>query len=265
MNTLSISAIQTDIIWENPEANMLQIDALLKTIQNPTDVILLPEMFTTGFTTNVQKVAETMDGHTIKWMQQKAKETSAVMAGSIIMRNGNNFLNRFLWVEPNGKVAYYDKRHLFRIGNEHLTYTNGQNKTIVTYKNWKICLLVCYDLRFPVWSKNTIKPDGEFEYDIMIYVANWPDKRDYVWQTLLNARAIENQSYAIGVNRTGTDGNKVNHIGNSQIIDFKGNIIQTASTGNTDIIHAMLDKPALDSFRNYFQVSRDWDKFQIQL
>ena len=224
MNDLKVIIIQSDLAWENPTANLNNFDAKINSISEKTDIIVLPEMFNTAFSINPAKCAETMYGATMKWIQHKAKEKNCVIVGSILINENGDFYNRMVWIQPDGSHFTYDKRHLFRMSDEYKLFNGGNNRTIIEYKGWKINLLICYDLRFPVWSRNTYK-DGNYEYDLMIYVANWPASRSFIWQTLLKARAIENQSYVIGVNRVGDDGFNTPHSGDSMIIDPVGNVI----------------------------------------
>lgn len=216
MNNLKITLIQTDIIWENVEQNLVRYESnyLSKLKINETDLILFPELFTTGFTMNTGLFYEKMDGKTILWMQKWAKQLNTQIGGSIIIKENNNYYNRFVIVSEKGVETYYDKNHLFRMGDENNHFTKGSDRVIHTLKGWKLLLQVCYDLRFPVFSRNqTI--NNQTEYDAIIYVANWPAVRSEIWNTLLRARAIENQSYCIGVNRIGKDNNDIAHSGNS--------------------------------------------------
>ena len=260
MQNLNFLTIQSDVIWEDANANLKALDQLLNTNKISADVIMLPEMFNTGFTNNTGACSETMEGITINWMRVRAQELQCAITGSLIVKDGNVYYNRMVWMLPNGKCLFYDKHHLFRMGNEHHVFEPGKNKLIVDYKGWKILLLVCYDLRFPVWSMNTFSQDDGFGYDAIIYAANWPSKRDYIWRSLLTARAIENQAYVIGVNRFGMDGNGIEYHGNSLVIDFKGIILHAAKPSQPDILSFALGKNNLISYREYFKVAEDWDK-----
>jgi len=195
---ISVSIIQSDIIWEDRLSNLENYQNKINQIES-TDLIVLPEMFTTGFSMNPKDISETMSGETIQWMKANASKMNSAICGSIIIEEDDKYFNRFIWVNPDGSIHHYDKKHLFSFAGEDKNYTSGNNKLIIEYKGWKICPLICYDLRFPVWSRNS---EG---YDLLIYVANWPDKRKLAWKTLLTARAIENQCYVIGVNRVGKD------------------------------------------------------------
>lgn len=253
---LTISALQYDIMWENPKENLLKLDKLILDVPNNSDVILLPEMFTTGFSMNTEEMAESMDGSTVNWMRGKAKTLNKVIAGSIIIEDDSKYRNRFLWVEPNGSIQYYDKRHSFGLGGEDEHFTNGNKRVVIKYKNWKIFPIICYDLRFPEWIKNNL------DYDIIINVANWPVERSEHWKSFLNARAIENQAYVVGLNRIGIDEMDRNYIGDSAIINFDGNAMQRL--GNIEgIMNAKFTKNPLDNYRSQFPFLKDQDSYHI--
>ena len=254
---LQIAIIQKDLVWENATKNKEQLDVLLKEIQN-VDLIILPEMFTTGFSMTPKPLAEQMNGETVNWLQQKAAYFEAAIVGSIIIKEEGNFYNRMLFVHQNGTIEHYDKRHTFTLAGEHKEYTSGQSKLIVTFKDWKICPLICYDLRFPVWSRNTEN------YDLLIYSANWPKPRINAWKTLLKARAIENMSYCIGVNRVGVDANGYEYNGNSIAIDVLGNELTKAEEDTEKIIYATLSKNDLINVRTKLPFLKDKDRFTIQ-
>jgi predicted amidohydrolase len=256
---LHIALIQTDLEWENPEANINNFNNIFSSLKGNADIVILPEMFTTGFTMNTNDFSEGMNGKSVKWMIEKASETKSAICGSLIIKEGNHTYNRFVFVKPNGELTFYNKRHLFSIGNEDKYYTAGSNKVIVSYKGWRIAPFICYDLRFPVWCRN--KNDS----DLMIFVANWPSARKEVWTTLLKARAIENQSYVIGVNRVGEDRMNINYTGNSGTIDPKGNFIDSSDFENETIIYNTISKNDLEEFREKFPVSKDADDFTITL
>lgn len=227
-----------------------------------SDLIILPEMFTTGFTMDAADLAEPMGIRTFLWMKQMSKQTKAAVTGSYIVKDQGKFYNRLLWVTPDGEHKIYDKRHLFRMANEHLTFTGGVERMIVSWKGWKICPQICYDLRFPVWSRNTMK-DGGLAFDVLLYVANWPSPRIAAWDTLLRARAIENSCYAIGVNRIGKDGNGVTYTGHSAVISPRGEPICVDS--ETEVIRtATLIRRDLDQLRDKFPVHLDADHFTVQ-
>lgn len=260
MNDLKITTIQTHLLWEDVNANIAHIDQKVNLLSEQTDIIVLPEMFTTGFTMNPLKLAEEHGGKGLQWMIEKAKEKQCVVTGSISVNHNSNYFNRLYWVKPEGTYEYYDKRHLFRMGNEHQHYTAGDKKLIIDYKGWKICPLVCYDLRFPVWSRNT----KDNTYDVLIYVANWPEVRSYPWKQLLIARAIENQCYVVGVNRIGEDGNKIKHSGDTGIINPRGEVISTTLAYEDKSETLALSYNYLKEFRKLFPVMMDADDFEIK-
>lgn len=248
--------IQTDIIWENPSENRRVLEDKINTITDKIDLIILPEMFTSGFTMNPNLVVETMDGATISWLQNIAKSKNCAITGSLVITENGDFYNRMVFVFPDGKVQHYDKRHLFTLAGEDGIYTSGNEKVIINYSDWKICLQVCYDLRFPVFSRNTEN------YDLLIYVASWPKVRTNAWDILLKARAVENLSYTIGVNRIGTDNNNFEYIGHSQIIDELGNFI-IAPTEKEGVFIANLDKNKMLETRNKLNFLNDKDNFNL--
>ena len=251
--------------WENTLANVTHFDKLVSYIEK-TDVIVLPEMFTTGFTMQPEKNAEPIDGKGLQWMKQKAIEKNCIITGSICVEENKKYHNRLYWVEPT-KLQHYNKRHLFRIGTEDQHYTMGIKKIIPVVKGWKILPLVCYDLRFPVWSRNKWqKKDGALnaDYDVLIYVANWPEVRNYPWKQLLIARAIENQCYVVGVNRIGADGNGFAHSGDSVVINPLGQIISHTKANEESTETVLLDYEFLTDLRKKFPVGLDADNFEIK-
>lgn len=254
---LHISLIQTDLIWENPELNRQKFERKINSLQTNVDVVILPEMFTTGFTMNASELAEKMDGKTIGWMQKLASEKQIAITGSLIIEENNHYYNRLVFVYPSKKIAYYDKRHSFSLAKENETYTAGTKKVIINYKGWKICPLICYDLRFPVWSRNVDK------YDLLIYVASWPQKRIFAWDTLLKARAIENMSYTIGANRVGKDANDFDYNGHSIAIDTLGENISEEANEKDGIIFVTIDKTKQDIIRKKLSFLNDKDSFNI--
>jgi omega-amidase len=262
MSTLSITIIQTNLHWENKAANLRMLKNKINAIEEKTEIIVLPEMFTTGFSMQPQLFAETMEGETIQWMKEVSANNKVALTGSIIIKEEDKYFNRLIWMLPNGELGYYDKRHLFAYGDEHTHYTAGNKRLIASVKGWKINLQICYDLRFPVWARQQ-STTNEREYDVLIYVANWPDKRIHAWKTLLCARAIENQSYVIGVNRIGEDGNKIYHSGNSLIIDPLGQVLYYMAD-EEDIFTIVLEKEKLEEVRAKFPFWRDADYFNIQ-
>lgn len=259
MNNLIVSIIQTNLHWENSAKNIAHFDTKLNAITEPTDIIVLPEMFTTGFTMNPNLLAEEHGGNGLQWMIKKAKEKNCVLVGSISVKENKQFYNRLYWVKPDGSFEFYDKRHLFKMGNEHEHYTAGNKKIIIEYKGWKICPLICYDLRFPVWSRNT----KDNPYDVLIYVANWPEVRAYPWKHLLIARAIENQTYVVGVNRIGEDGNGIVHSGDSYVVNPRGELINSMQSHQDKTETISLSYSYLHDFRKAFPVLLDGDEFDI--
>lgn len=253
---MKIALLQSDLIWENPKANRNHFEETIKAIAEDVNLIVLPEMFTTGFTMNPSTVAETMLGETIMWMQSLAKAKNAAITGSVIIEENANFYNRLVFVFPSGEIQFYDKRHLFTLAGEEKVYAKGNRKLIVEYLGWKICPLVCYDLRFPVFSRNVE------EYDILLYVANWPQKRIAAWDVLLKARAVENMSYVLGVNRTGTDDNEHFYVGHSQAVDFLGNYLLEPQQ-KEGIFVVGLHKEKLLETRKRLGFLNDRDAFEI--
>lgn len=263
---LNISLIQTFLHWEDIEQNLAHFDRLIDDIEN-SDLIVLPETFSTAFSMNSEELSEEMNGSAMQWMQQKAKQKNAVLCGSLILKEEEKIYNRCIWMRPDGTFDQYDKRHLFRMGEEHQFFTSGQERLIVDLKGWKICPLICYDLRFPVWSRNNfhIHDDQSVEaaYDLLIYMANWPEVRVTAWQKLLYARAIENQCYVAAVNRIGEDGLGVNCSGSSMVIDFKGELAWQANDQEEVVKTLTISKEALEKFRMKFPVGLDADQFTV--
>jgi predicted amidohydrolase len=256
LNSLTVAIIQTDLIWETPEANRKNIENKVSTITD-ADLIVLPEMFTSGFTMNASAVAETMDGNTIIWLKQLAKEKQTAITGSLVIKENNKYYNRLVFIEPSGKTIHYDKRHTFTLAGEHKVYTAGSNKVVIGYKGWKICPLICYDLRFPVWARNVE------DYDLLLYVANWPKARVSAWDTLLKARAIENMSYSIGVNRVGFDGNGYEYTGHSAAYDVLGRRIDTIAKNKETIAIVTLEKEHIQKYREKLGFLKDRDRFTL--
>ncbi|WP_347050974.1 amidohydrolase [Flavobacterium olei] len=255
---MKIALIQTDLIWEDVSKNRQNFDLKIDETDSEVNLIVLPEMFSTGFTMNASEVAETMQGETIQWMKSKAKEKDAAITGSIIITENGAFYNRMFFIFPSGDFQYYDKRHLFSLGGEDQFYTPGTEKIIVEYLGWKICLQICYDLRFPVFVRNVEN------YDLILYVANWPKVRTNAWDSLLIARAIENLCYVAGVNRIGLDANNFEHSGHTQLIDCWGNyIIQPQETAGVFV--AELDKNSMLETRKKLNFLGDRDYFEIKI
>ncbi|MXN91322.1 amidohydrolase [Flavobacterium sp. Sd200] len=253
---MNISIIQTSLVWENPQANLDNFTQKIAAIKQGTDLIVLPEMFATGFTMNPSAVAENENGASVAWMKKTAAANNCAVTGSLVIEKDGKYYNRLFFVLPDGEVKTYNKRHLFSFAGEDKFYTAGTEKLIVEYKGWKICPLVCYDLRFPVFARNVE------EYDLLLYVANWPQIRTLAWDSLLRARAIENLSYAIGVNRVGVDGNGHAYSGHSQVIDALGAYI-TEPFETDDVVTVVLDKDALLETRKKFAFLNDRDDFKL--
>lgn len=239
------------------------LEEKIRSIKETTEIVVLPEMFSTGFSMKPQLLAETMEGEAVQWMKRIAAEKKIILTGSLIIRENDHYYNRLVWMLPNGQYGIYDKRHRFGFAGEDQEYTAGTKRLIASVKGWKINLLVCYDLRFPVWARQSNKAgNGEAEYDIIIYVANWPERRSHAWKTLLQARAIENQCYVVGVNRVGKDGNDIYHSGDSMIVDPLGEILYTKKD-EEDIFTVTLNKSDLQSIREKLPFLKDADDFQI--
>lgn len=253
---MKIVLIQSDLYWEETFKNRSQFETKIEQIDSDVDLVILPEMFSTGFTMNPKDVAETMYGETVVWMQALAKQKNCAITGSLIITENNQFYNRMLFVFPSGEIQFYDKRHLFTLAGEDNVYTAGRKKQIVEYKDWKICLQVCYDLRFPVFARNVEN------YDLLLYVANWPKVRINAWDILLKARSVENLSYTIGVNRIGADSNNYEYNGHSQVIDFLGNPILEPQE-NEGIFTIELDKNIMLETRKKLDFLSDKDIFEI--
>jgi predicted amidohydrolase len=254
---MKVALIQSSLVWENPKANRNHFEEKINAIAEQVDLIVLPEMFTSGFTMNPFVVAETMQGETIIWLQALAKAKNSTITGSLVIKENNNFYNRLVFVFPSGEIQFYDKRHLFSLAGEDKVYTSGTQKLIVDYLGWKICPLVCYDLRFPVFARNVE------DYDVLIYVANWPKARIQAWDILLKARSVENLCYTIGANRIGFDNNNFEHVGHSQAVDFLGNyILEPQETEGVFIIE--LNKVKLLETRNKLGFLNDRDSFELK-
>ncbi len=263
MSKLTFTIIQTNLHWEDKKTNLQMLENKILSLADNTEVVVLPEMFSTGFSMKPEMLAETIDGETIQWMKRMAAAKKIILTGSVIIKEGEHYYNRLIWMLPNGQYGQYDKKHLFAYAGEHLHYTPGNKRLIASVKGWKINLLVCYDLRFPVWARQSPLADaGEAEYGVLIYVANWPEKRNHAWKTLLQARAIENQCYVIGVNRVGDDGNGIHHTGDSMVVDAMGEVLYTKSE-EEDIFTITLSKEELNSVREKLPFLEDADDFRI--
>ncbi len=264
MLDLNMALIQADLAWEDARLNLARFDEKMAGVKSSTHLVVLPEMFNTGFTMNVGKCAEPEGGPTMQWMAEKAREIDAVVAGSILTRDGKEFYNRFVWMRPDGTYRYYNKRHLFSMAGEHRTMSAGTERVIAGIHEWNVNLQVCYDLRFPAWSKNSFE-NGRHAYDVLIYVSNWPEVRKAAYQRLLPARAIENQAYVVWVNRVGTDGKGIFHSGDSGAYDPLGNAIKLAGAGKEEVLHITLSADFIREQRNRFRIGPDWDQLIIKV
>jgi predicted amidohydrolase len=253
---LRVTMIQADLAWQAPITNRRQLAAHFRGLAGHTDLIVLPEMFTTGFTMDAEGLAEEMDGDTVHWLREESAAWGCAIAGSIIVRDGHRYFNRFLMARPDGMIEHYDKRHLFRMAKEHEHFKAGTHRKVIEFKGWRICPQVCYDLRFPVWSRN------RNDYDVLLYVANWPARRRIAWQALLKARAIENLCYSVGVNRIGKDGNGASYAGDSAVYDFLGKPLG-GEHGGDFVETVVLDREALELHRQEFPAHLDADDFEI--
>jgi len=283
MSMLTVTTIQSDLQWEDKAANLRRLEEKIDGITERTELVILPEMFSTGFSMRPEFLAERMDGPTVNWMRAVAARKKIILTGSVIIEEEGAYFNRLIWMLPNGQYGYYDKRHRFAYAGEDQHYSAGNKRLIASVKGWKILLQVCYDLRFPVWSRqapqeSVASPSGpaagpgdaahprdtrELEYDMIIYVANWPHRRSLAWKTLLQARAIENQAYVIGVNRVGNDGHKIEHSGDSMIIDPLGDILYHQAD-KEDVFTLTVEKEKLDAIRQRFPFWKDADHFNIE-
>ncbi len=264
MIDLRVSLVQSATLWHDSPGNRGMISSLCLPLQGQTDLVVLPETFTSGFTNETLVNAESMDGPTLVWMRDLANGLQAVVTGSVVMRDGDRFFNRLLWVRPDGTLEYYDKRHLFRMAREHQRYAGGDRRLIVELHGWRVCPMVCYDLRFPVWIRNRFNrstPD-RFDYDLLLFVANWPSARRQPWRTLLRARAIENLCYVAGVNRVGTDGNEIHYAGDSAVIDQVGEHIVELGA-QVQVATTALSAAALLAHRERFPAWMDADQFEL--
>ena len=259
MSDLTVSFVQAPLQWQNPAANRAELGRHIDEISISTDLIVLPEMFTTGFSMEAPTLAETMDGPTVAWMRQVAARRDAVLTGSVIIQDGGLYYNRLLWVRPDGTIGHYDKRHLFGMAGEVDVYTAGTARVIEEWRGWRICPLVCYDLRFPVWSRNP----AQEPYDLLLYVANWPASRRTAWMTLLRARAMENLAYTMGVNCVGIDGNSLAYAGDSALLDMRGEYLVEVGNQETSITRT-LRRDDLEAFRERFPALHSADPFDLR-
>lgn len=256
---LKVSLVQTSTFWENAKANLASLNSKFEQLENDTDLVLLPEMFSTGFSVGKEGIAEKMDGQTVNWMLEKASERNYLLVGSVLIEENKNYFNRLIAAFPDGRLLHYDKRHLFSYAGEDKIFAKGTKRLVFSYKGFKICPLICYDLRFPVWARN------DENYDILIYVANWPSPRIKAWDTLLKARAIENLCYTIGLNRVGDDNNKLNYPGHSAVYDPFGECLLSFEEHEEKIKSVRLKKSAVDTVRNKFSFLDDRDDFTVNL
>ena len=262
MSSLTFTLIQTSLHWENKEANLEMLESKINAILEPTQIVVLPEMFTTGFSMKPEQFAETMDGISVRWMKKVAAAKRVVICGSLIIEEEGQYYNRLVWMLPNGQYGYYNKRHLFAYGEEDQHYASGDQRFIASVNGWKINLMICYDLRFPVWARQQFQRANGYEYDVLLYVANWPVKRAHAWKTLLQARAIENQCYVIGVNRVGTDANQLSYSGDSLVADALGTVLYHKAD-EEDVFTITLEKSHLVETREKLPFWREADPFLL--
>lgn len=255
---LHLALLQTSLYWENPNENLISLSQKIDALPEQVQLVVLPEMFTSGFTMNPAAAAENMHGKSIEWMRKTSMKKQLALVGSLVIAENNQYFNRLVFVHPSGKMEQYNKRHLFTLAGENKVYTSGKERLIVNYNGWRICPLVCYDLRFPVWSRNTE------DYDLLIYVANWPKPRVDAWDALLKARAIENMSYVAGVNRVGVDGNKHEYSGHSAVYDALGRMVVVPQIDEEKIVSAVLDKKSLQTNREKLKFLDDQDAFSLK-
>ena len=253
---LRVTLVQTELAWQDPAANRRSLAGHFRGLAGHTDLVVLPEMFSTGFSMEAEQLAEEMGGPTIGWLREEAAALGCVITGSLIVRDAGRCFNRLVWARPDGSLEYYDKRHLFRLANEQQHYAAGTRRLVTEVKGWRVCPLICYDLRFPVWSRS------RGDYDLLLYVANLPQRRAHAWATLLKARAIENLSYVVGVNRIGRDGNGTSYAGDSVALDFLGQPLSSEGGGDR-VETVVLDLESLQSYRNSFPAQLDADPYEI--
>ena len=261
MSKLSVSLVQSNLHWEDKGANLASFEEKIRALKGKTQLVVLPEMFSTGFSMKPKELAEEISGESVAWMKRVAADNQLILTGSLIIKEGEEYFNRLIWMLPNGHFGTYDKRHLFGYAGEDQHYAAGSKRLIASVNGWKINLQVCYDLRFPVWARQQSQEEGP-EYDLLVYVANWPERRRVAWMTLLQARAIENQCYVIGVNRVGNDGNQIYHSGDSMLIDPMGEVLYTKKD-QEDSYTALLDMEHLKKVRNSLPFLKDADGFVI--
>jgi len=260
---LRVSLVQADTVWHDSAANRALYGSLVRSLAGQSDLVVLPETFTSGFSNDAVDQAEGMDGGSVAWLRGLAAEVGAVVTGSVVIREGGQVFNRLLWMRPDGSFAWYDKRHLFRMADEHLCYGAGSERLVVELHGWRVCPLVCYDLRFPVFSRNRWDAAaGRFDYDLLLYVANWPAPRRHAWRSLLPARAIENLAYVVGVNRVGKDGNGIDYAGDSVALDMLGRVLVECGP-QPQVATVSVDPAALAEHRTRFPAQLDQDRFEL--
>lgn len=260
-DSLKVTLVQTELLWEDIQGNLQLLEKKMESISE-TDLIVLPEMFTTGFTMSPQNLAEPMEGPTVSWMKALAQAKNAVICGSAIITESGHYYNRFIAAYPGGESVIYDKKHLFTLAGEDKSYQPGDQRVVFEVKGWTIRPMICYDLRFPVWARSRRADSNPWEYDLLLYVANWPKPRTIAWDTLLQARAIENQAYCVGVNRIGTDANGLEYVGHSAVYDYAGLAVMESGESN-NVQTVTLNKPMMDSFRQKLPFQKDGDDFRI--
>lgn len=260
MHDLSITTVQTNLHWEDGPANLQMLEEKIRSLQG-AQVVVLPEMFSTGFSMRPEQLAETMEGPTVRWMRALAAEKNIILTGSVIISENGSYYNRLVWMLPNGKAGHYDKRHLFAYAGEDKHFAPGTKRLVARVGGWRILLLTCYDLRFPVWSRQQIN-NGKPEYDVLLYVANWPERRSYAWRSLLVARAIENQCYVVGVNRIGEDGNGIYHSGDTMLIDPMGEVLFHVAHAEDVSTHTLVWEK-MEQVRNTLPFWKDGDRFSL--
>lgn len=264
-DNIKLALVQADLLWQNTQGNLDKFDNLLFGISDDTDIVILPEMFATAFTMQVEKMEKPIGKLALDWLKSKAKNLDKILLGSLLFEDKNKYYNRMFWVLPDGSLHFYDKRHLFRMGNEEEVMTAGKNRVIVPFRGMNFMLQVCYDLRFPVFVKNNFDPKTKtHDYDVIMYIANWPEVRKQAYKRLLKARAIENQAYVVWVNRVGKDDKGTVHSGDSQLIDPLGNIVNKLPAHQENILYASLDLDKLQEIRKSFEVGLDWDEFSVK-
>lgn len=264
MSTIKLALLQSDLLWENPKANFEKFDSLLQSLNPDTDIVILPEVFSTAFTMEIAQLDKPVGKSAFDWLKEKSKSLNKVIVGSILLEEKKKYYNRMFWMRPDGSYSYYDKRHLFQMGDEHKVMTAGDKRVIIPFKNAHFMLQICYDLRFPVWIKNRFdKQKNTHEYDVLIYIANWPEVRKQAYMTLLKARAIENQAYVVWVNRVGENNKGINHSGDSQVINPMGSLLEQMPENQEGILYANIDLKELKEIRSGYKVGLDWDKFEM--